>query len=238
MKQYILIDGNNYMQIAIFAAKRQAAEDQVLYSMVKILRSMLNKLQQTFGYFSSYVVVWDSKGGSDWRKALDAGYKAGRVQHDDLANLTDAAKDVFAGQFIHEVAIEQSEADDLLYVVAELLRKTTPCQITIVSRDKDLIQIVQDGYADQIWDCVSKKFLEIPSYSIVDYKALVGDKSDGLRGLEGIGDKRAKKMLAEGFDRALIAHTRPLVHIPSNPRYTEYKERLGEWVNWFLSQTN
>lgn len=239
MTKYVLIDGNNFMQIAIFAAKRQLKEDdRVDLVMARILHAMIGKLQRSFGYFSTYCVVWDTQGGSSWRKSLDAGYKAGRTQHADLVYLTDTAKEIVEAHFIPSVEVERSEADDILYALAEQLKKRSPCHITIVSRDKDLVQIVQDGHADQIWDCVSKKYLEIPSYSIVDYKALVGDKSDGLKGVDGVGDKRAKKMMAEGFDRSIISETRKLVHIPSNPRYPEYQSTMAKWVEWADQHTN
>lgn len=224
MSSNVIIDGNNFMQIAIFAAKRSTKEQDVENKTVQILSAMIRTLQQRFSVWASYYAVWDTHGGTAWRKEANSAYKQGRVQHDNLLQLTVASKGVFRNHMIEQFEIPQSEADDIIYVLAKQL-SATKGTTTIVSRDKDLIQIVQDGYADAVFDPVSKKPLVIPSYSIVDYKALVGDSSDGLKGVAGIGDKRARKMLAEGFDRSIIAETRKLVHIPSHPQFAEF-ERL------------
>lgn len=219
------------MQIAIYAAKKVVDDSQLITKTPEILRGMIGKLQKDMGLFSMYIVVWDTSGGSAWRKVLAPEYKSGRSKVENLVEITKASKQVFSDFLIESVEVGGSEADDIIYVLAELYKKKHPCDITIVSRDKDLIQVVQDGYADRIWDVVSKKYIEIPSYNITLYKALVGDKSDGLKGIPGVGDKKARKLIKEGFNKSLISETFLVVHIPSNPLYPEFKKILTPFVN-------
>ena len=233
----VIVDGNNYMQIAIFAAKKADKGDPTVATTQRILTVMIKGLMSLFGEFSDYYVAWDSTGGTQWRKDLDDDYKAGREhhRHSNLVELTEASKDVFANFIFTQVEVEKSEADDLMYILAKILTEAGHKDIVLVTRDHDLIQTVQDGYACKIWDCVTKKALAIPPYNIVDYKALVGDSSDNLKGVPGIGDKTAKKMLLEGFDRSIIEETRKVVHIPSNPSFEAWeiliKEALAKDTN-------
>ena len=90
----------------------------------------------------------------------------------------------------------QCEGDDAIYALAkELSAKDEDSHIVLFSRDKDLIQVVQAGYADEVYDPHRKSMMTIPNYPVVMLKALAGDSSDNILGVKGIGEKTAIKVI-------------------------------------------
>jgi DNA polymerase-1 len=106
-------------------------------------------------------------------------------------------KEFYALFGVRNLALPETEADDVIFALCRLLREQSiQARITVVSRDHDLIQVVQEGYATEVFDPVGKKNLEIPWYRITEYKALTGDSSDNLPGVSGIGPKTALKVFS------------------------------------------
>ena len=200
----VLIDAFNYTLIGIAATMRAGGitdenNKNFLSSFGYIINGMLNNLTKRFGKDSTYYVCWDSAGGTQFRKDLDSSYKdsPSRERFVDIKYILEA-KDIYSSRGFINVELEQTEADDTAFVLAKVLREKYPqSEIVAVSRDKDWIQIDQSNYADTLFDPVKKKDIDIPWYPIVDYKALVGDPSDNLSGVKGIGPKTANKLLAE-----------------------------------------
>jgi 5'-3' exonuclease len=231
--RHVIIDGNCFTQIAMHGAKNASSKGltneqkaAMQYSDIEIdfrrlVQSMLRKIMQMFKSNTLYYAAWDSAGSSDWRRETDDGYKAGRTTLGYLYDCLDAAKDLFAEKNITAVQMEKTEADDLIYALSKVLHRVDE-DVIIVTRDRDMIQVVQDGYAEAIWEPAQKKYLDIPPYSIVDFKCLVGDASDHIAGVKGVGEKTALKMIEAGFDRKIITEQLKIVCIPENPRHEEY----------------
>lgn len=200
------------------------------------LYSMINKLRKTFPYYKFYA-CWDTFGGTQFRKDIDSNYKSNRDHSAVSLNSILAMKPLFKELEVENIEIPQTEADDTIYTLAKVLREKYPqSSIVVVSRDKDLIQAVQAGYATNQYDPVKKKNLDIPWYSIVDYKALVGDASDNIPGVKGVGQKTAIKYLLnpelikesqkEDFERY-----KKMIDASKHPRFTENLEYLEKIVN-------
>jgi 5'-3' exonuclease len=103
---------------------------------------------------------------------------------------------------IAEMASDHYEADDLLGAMAKQVR-TAGMQPVIVTRDKDLTQIIQQG--DLYWDigksqpknCQQlEQDLGVGCHQMADYLALVGDSSDSIAGVPGVGPKTARELLS------------------------------------------
>ena len=223
MKQkHIIIDANNFMMIAMYVANKPGGGPRSFeIAFRRLFLNMVERLQRAHGEFSQYYAVWDSQGGSDWRREQQETYKSTRNHDSNLPAATKYAIDIFDERMIPHLRHPKTEADDLIHALAEVLHDKDN-EVIVVSRDKDLIQVVQHGFAEAIYDPTKKKNMAIPSYDIVLYKCLVGDTSDNIPGVKGIGPKKAIRALQEGIDHALIADTYQIVHIPSNPRYQEY----------------
>ena len=157
------------------------------------------------------IVVWDGKGGSANRKNINPDYKAqratARITHWGLYDTKEQEMEALIGQLIRvqdyleclpvtQVQIEKLEADDIMAYIAKQSSYSKVKKCTIVSSDKDFLQLVDDTV--EVYAPVKKKtFTEdnifdelkvLPeNYNIV--KSLLGDNSDNLKGVKGLGIK-------------------------------------------------
>ena len=153
------------------------------------------------------IVVWDGKGGSGNRKNINPEYKAhratARITHWGLYDTKEQEMEALIGQLFRvqeyleclpvvQVTMDKLEADDIIAYIATNTNK----KVTIVSSDKDFLQLINKNvevYAPvkkktYTKDNVQDEIKVLPeNYNIV--KALLGDHSDGVRGVKGLGIK-------------------------------------------------
>lgn len=218
---YAIIDGNCLVSICFHAARAYGYSGNIIDDFNRFFWKRIQTLESKFPPHNvEWIVAWDSAGALDWRREIDPNYKQGRKKDPDIYEAINKAKEAFISLGYKAISLPETEADDLIYAAAKVL-KTPINTVSIITRDRDLIQAVQDGYADNVYDPVKKDYLDIPEYNLVEYKCLVGDKSDAITGVAGIGPSRAKKMLEEGFDRNIITEQMKVVSIPHNPKHSE-----------------
>jgi DNA polymerase-1 len=157
------------------------------------------------------LVIWDGKGGSGNRQNIDPNYKAqratSRITHWGLYDTKEEETEALINQLfrtqdyidclpIHQLMIEKLEADDIIAWIAKKASLSNVKKCTIVSSDKDFLQLVDDTI--EVYAPIKKKtftkdniFEELKvlpeNYNIV--KALIGDNSDNLQGVKGLGIK-------------------------------------------------
>jgi DNA polymerase I len=157
------------------------------------------------------IIVWDGKGGSANRKNIDPNYKAqratSRITHWGLYDTKEEETEALIGQLyrtqdyldclpVHQLVMDKLEADDIMAWIAKKASYSSVKKCTIVSSDKDFLQLVDDTI--EVYAPVKKKtftkdniFEELKvlpeNYNIV--KALLGDNSDNLQGVKGLGIK-------------------------------------------------
>ena len=157
------------------------------------------------------VVVWDGKGGSTNRKNIDPNYKAqratSRITHWGLYDTKAEETEALIGQLlrtqdyleclpVQQIMMEKLEADDIIAYIAKRASVSNVKKCTIISSDKDFLQLVDDTV--EVYAPVKKKtftesniFEELKvlpeNYNIVN--ALLGDNSDNLPGVKGLGIK-------------------------------------------------
>ena len=166
--------------------------------------------------------AFDESLGSGFRHQLCANYKSNRELPDEaLAFQLNACRQLCRVLGISEMASHTFEADDLIGGVASKLRQVA-VQPVFVSRDKDLIQLVQSG--DLYWDfgkshpksqAELEAELDIGCGQMADLLALVGDSSDSIAGVPGIGAKTARQLLSHypGID-VIMEHLDQLQDLP------------------------
>lgn len=156
------------------------------------------------------IIVWDGKGGSANRKNINSNYKAQRatakITHWGLYETKAEETEALIGQLmrlqdyiqclpIHNLMMEKLEADDIIAFLAKKISKSGK-KCTIVSSDKDFLQLIDGNisvYAPvkktvYTKDNIQEELKVHPSnYDIV--KALLGDNSDNLTGIKGLGIK-------------------------------------------------
>lgn len=161
------------------------------------------------------IIVWDGKGGSANRKNIDPNYKAqratSRITHWGLYDTKAEETEALIGQLlrtqdyleclpVQQIMMEKLEADDIIAYIAKNASVSNVKKCTIISSDKDFLQLVDDTV--EVYAPVKKKtftesniFEELKvlpeNYNIV--KALLGDNSDNLPGVKGLGIKTVIK---------------------------------------------
>ena len=219
MAKWLLVDGFNLAYRCFYAVPELTRADGfptgALHGWVKSLWRLADQEQPLA------TLVFFDLGGSQDRLALHAEYKAQRAEMPEaLQKQIDPIKAFTRAMGL--VGIEQDgvESDDLLASQAVALARAGH-EVLIVSADKDFAQIVDErikillpppsanpklGWRVLDAAGVKEKF-GVPPSQIADYLALVGDTSDNIPGITGVGPKTAAKWLAEfGSLEGVIAH--------------------------------
>ena len=140
-------------------------------------------------------VCWEGMKSTAYRKNLNESYKSNRKWDPEVLKAIDAMKSLCEENSYKEISVGGFEADDTIVALSKYL-KSLGTKVEIISRDRDLLQSLQKGYADLQYDPVQRIYLTPPDYAIIKYKALVGDTSDCIKGVTRVGKKKAFKILA------------------------------------------
>jgi len=202
--QALLIDSSIYIFKSYFSLpeKWHAEENQypthALYGFTNFLLDLIKKQQPKYIF-----CAFDERLKTGFRHQLCPNYKINRELPDKaLAFQLNACRQLCRVLGITEMASNQYEADDLLGAMAAEVRKAG-IQPVIISRDKDLTQIIQEG--DLYWDIGKsqpkdhkqlEQDLGVGCHQMADYLALVGDSSDSIAGVPGVGPKTARELLS------------------------------------------
>ena len=199
-----MIDGANAIYRAFFAIPNLRAPDgtptNAAYGFVTMLAKVLREERPTH-----VAVASDPKGGS-FRKRLFPEYKAGRdKQPEDLGAQFPLVADLCDAFGVKQLEVADFEADD---VIASLVASAPEgAEVCIVSTDKDLMQLVRPGV--ELLDTGKNRRVDaaaveerfgVPPEKLLDVRSLVGDPSDNIPGVKGIGEKGAAKLILEFGD--------------------------------------
>ena len=200
----LLIDAANTLYRAFFAVpplrNSKGIPTNAIYGFVNMLQKVIRELGP-----DQLAIVLDAPGKS-FRHGLYADYKATRdSQPEDLTTQIPWLRKIAEAYRIPVLEVPGVEADD---VIATLARKAPPdVAVTIVSTDKDLMQLVSDHVEllDTMKDRhygpaeVEERF-GVPPSALLDVRALVGDPSDNIPGVKGIGEKGAAQLIRDFGD--------------------------------------
>lgn len=213
MRKLILIDGNSLLHRAYHAFPPTLTTSKgelinAVYGFSAMLLTILEKLGPTHA-----AVAWDVKGPT-FRKIEYVEYKANRGPMDeDLATQIERTKEVVSVLNIPQFGIEGYEGDDVIGTLARLAtdeKKEKDTQVVIVTADRDALQLIKDkqivvylplqNKASQAVVFDEDRTVEMygfkPKY-IVDLKSLMGDSSDNIPGVKGIGKVTATKLIQD-----------------------------------------
>lgn len=205
----LIVDAMNMLIRSFSLLKAMNPDGHHIGGLVGFLRS-LGYVTRIFDP-TRVIVVWDGKGGSANRKNIDPNYKAqratSRITHWGLYDNKEQETEALIGQLyrvqdyleclpVHQIGLEKLEADDIIAYIAQKASISSVKKCTIISSDKDFLQLVDDTI--EVYAPVKKKtftqdniFEELKvlpeNYNVV--KALLGDNSDNLPGVKGLGIK-------------------------------------------------
>ena len=202
--QAFLIDSSIYIFRSYFTlpenwrATETGFATHAIYGFTAFLLDLLKQKNPTHIF-----CAFDESLECGFRHQLCPDYKANRELPDEaLAFQLNACRQLCRVMGIAEMASNVYEADDLIGGVASKVRQGN-VQPVIVSRDKDLTQLIQAN--DLYWD-FGKSYpktqqelemqLELGCAQMADYLALMGDSSDNIAGVPGVGAKTAKQLLS------------------------------------------
>lgn len=223
MSKWLLIDGFNLAYRCFHALPELTRADGfptgALHGWVKSIWKLAEQEQP------KAILVFFDLGGAQDRLALHPEYKAQRKEMPEpLTRQIEPLKQLTRAMGLAGIEQDGVESDDLLAAEAVALARNGH-EVVIVSSDKDFAQLVGEritimlpppsanpklGWRRLDAAGVAEKF-GVPPAKIADYLALVGDSSDNIAGLDGVGPKTAAKWLAEWGDlEGVIAHAAEL----------------------------
>ncbi len=251
----LIIDAMNMLIRSFSLLKAMNPSGAHVGGLVGFLRS-LGFVTRTFDP-TRVIVVWDGKGGSGNRQNIDPNYKAqratSRITHWGLYDTKEEETEALIGQLyrtqdyldclpLHQVGIEKLEADDVIAWIAKKASYSSVKKCTIVSSDKDFLQLVDDTI--EVYAPIKKKTFNLTNvkedikvlasnYNIV--KALTGDSSDNLKGVKGLGIKT----IVSEFPK-LVTETSNLDYIfDTAEKKLEGKKIFAKIIhNWDKVETN
>ena len=208
MKKIILVDGNNLLFRSFYATAYQGVimknskgfPTNALYGFI----NMMNKIIKE--EVPSYIMVAFDK-GKTFRHDKYESYKAGRqAMPDELKMQFPKAKEVLTAMGIKYYETDNYEADDIIGTLARKVDNEDEFVGTIISSDKDLLQLISHDVVVKLLKQTGsimmdedefKNTYQVEPIKMIDLKALMGDSSDNIPGVKGIGEKTAINLLAK-----------------------------------------
>ncbi len=209
MKRLILVDGNSLMYRAYFglgdpSKLRPNSKGIYTNAILAFVRMIHNLLKQDY---DKCLIAFD-KGKHTFRHDIQPSYKAGRAHMPDEMRMQIAyLKDFLTKSNIAQFEIDNYEADDIVGTMSRM-GEEEGYHVDVYSSDKDLLQLISDNTTvhltkkgmSELEDFTKEHFFEVyglDSSQFIDLKALMGDKSDNISGIPGIGPKKGIKLLQD-----------------------------------------
>jgi ribonuclease HI len=200
-RELYLLDGSSYIYRAYYGYRDLATSTgtptNAVFGFTKMLLSLLQEKQPDY-----LAVIFDPPREETFRRELYPDYKANRdAMPEDLADQIQYIRKILQALNISTLKVASFEADD---VIATLARRYTSenLQVTVVTGDKDLMQIVDQNISllDTMKDKRSgpEEVLErfgVPAKRVADVLGLAGDTSDNIPGVPGVGEKTAAELV-------------------------------------------
>ena len=208
MKKIILVDGNNLLFRSFYATAYQGVimknskgfPTNALYGFINMMNKIISEEKP------NYILVAFDK-GKTFRHDKYEDYKAGRAaMPDELKLQFPKAKEVLETMGIKYYEIDNYEADDIIGTLAKVVDEEDEFIGTIISSDKDLLQLISDEIDVKLLKQSGhimmdknefRKTYGVDPIRMIDLKALMGDSSDNIPGVKGIGEKTAINLLTK-----------------------------------------
>ena len=210
MKRLILVDGNSLMYRAYYGlgdpTKMRPNSKGIYTNAINAFARMINHLLKDEPY-DNVLVAFDA-GKHTFRHNIQPDYKAGRAHMPDEMRMQIAyLKDFLTRSNIAQFEIAEYEADDIVGTLAKMA-ENEGYHVDVYSSDRDLLQLISDNTTvhmtikgmSELEDYTPAHFEEvynIKASQFIDLKALMGDKSDNISGVPGIGPKKGEKLLQQ-----------------------------------------
>ena len=208
MEKVVLVDGNNLLFRSYYATaytgnimrNSEGFPTNGLYGFVNMINKIIAEEKPKY-----MMVAFDI--GKTFRHEKYDRYKDGRKETpDDLKIQFPIAKEILTAMGIKYLECEGYEADDIIGTISLWCDKDPKYEALIVSSDKDLLQLISDETTVKLLKTKDHIMMDKNAFfdtygfdpiKMIDLKALMGDSSDNIPGVKGIGEKGAIKLLKE-----------------------------------------
>ena len=204
MKKILVIDGNSIINRAFYGIRPLTTKSgkftNAIYGMVNIISKHIEAIKPDYA-----AVAFDIKHPT-FRHEMFPEYKAGRHgTPEELKSQFPDAKECLSLMGLHVMELPGWEADDIQGTVAKMAHLEDGVEAYVLSGDRDLLQLIDDKVtvllATNQDTLVMKEPQFVEKYGVlpsqfVDMKALMGDSSDNIPGVAGIGEKTAQSLIA------------------------------------------
>ena len=203
MKKLLIVDGNSILNRAFYGVRplsnKQGLPTNALYGFMNILKKHLDHVKPDYA-----VCAFDLKGKTFRHREYDF-YKANRKpMPEDLALQLPYAKELVTLIGFNIVELEGYEADDIIGTVSRL--SSDEVHAYVLTGDRDSLQLINENTSvilvktkeDVVY--TPEKFTEeygVTPLQYIDVKAIMGDSSDNIPGIHGIGEKGAFKLISD-----------------------------------------
>ena len=205
MKKLLIVDGNSILNRAYYGIRPLTTRDglftNAVYGVANILKKHLDALAPDYA-----VVAFDRKAPTFRHKKYDL-YKANRhPMPDELRMQVPHIHECVANLGFHVLELDGFEADDIIGTVARMGDEADNIHSYILTGDRDSLQLLSENTTvilaktkEDVY-CTPESFRDeygVPCEHYVDVKALMGDSSDNIPGVPGIGEKTAFRLIAD-----------------------------------------
>jgi DNA polymerase-1 len=229
----LIIDGNNTMYRAYHAYSRLqnlGKPVSIIYGMPVLVNTLINQFKP-----DKIFICWD-KDRSPIRLRLYPGYKAGRKTKTEeeakaFYNQRDEVMKIFYSLGLKQLFAPKMEADDFIYMLVRKYQKEKENKITIISTDKDFHQLIRSNV--KVYNTASRNLIHKNNLKVkygyepkncVDYLCLIGDGSDNIKGLRGIGPAKAGGIIQEFSSiKKFLKSDKPFAKIDKDQLRSIYK---------------
>ncbi len=208
MEKIVLIDGHSILNRAYFGVpdltNSEGLHTNAIYGFLNIMFKILDEEKPDY-----FAVAFDLKAPTFRHKMYDAYKGTRKPMQEELRQQVPVMKEMLTAMNVPLMMMEGYEADDLLGTVAKKA-EADQMEVVVVSGDRDLLQLASDHImiripktkkgGTEIEDYKTKDVLEkyqVTPLQIIELKALMGDTSDNIPGLPGVGEKTATKLIVE-----------------------------------------
>jgi len=205
MKKLLIVDGNSIINRAFYAIRplttSSGLHTNAIFGMINILTKHIESVKPDY-----CAVAFDLRAPT-FRHKMYSEYKAGRrAMPQELAMQFEPAKECVKALGFSVLSMESYEADDILGTLSLNAKQYDDVKCYIVTGDRDALQLIDDtttvlletnkGTVEFDRAHFTEQYGVSPE-SFIDVKALMGDSSDNIPGVPGIGEKTALKLIAE-----------------------------------------
>lgn len=241
MQKFVIIDGNSLLFRAYFAMREMVTKDGIYTQGIFAFITMLNKILKD--YEPDYIAVAFDMKGKTFRHEAYPEYKAGRLKTPpELLSQIPLMHDVLRAMNIQILEKESYEADDMIGTATKFA-SGRGIESLVITGDKDELQLIDEktrviinrkgmtefDVYDQ--DAMKERYGLTPA-QFVDLKGLMGDSSDNIPGIVGVGEKRGITLLKK-YDsvEGVIEHADEIKgKLGENVRNGIESARMSKWL--------